>query len=88
MTALHATDRFKNSTAKNNLIARESTLKYGDDTHRPAHRVHVPGIANKAADALSRRDQPGKVFVLPYILREIKETVAPPRDKTYYLTKQ
>ena len=87
MTALNMIDKFKTSTPDINLIAREIALEFGDSTHRPSRRLHVPGIENKTADALSRRHQPGKKFVLPNILREIKETIAPPRSSIYYITK-
>ena len=54
-------DKFKSSTPDINLIAREIALEFGDSTHRPMRRLHISGIANKAADALSRQHQPGKL---------------------------
>ena len=58
---LNMVDKFKSSTPDINLIAREIALEFGDSTHRPMRRLHISGIAIKAADVLSRQHQPGKL---------------------------
>ena len=87
ITALHMVDRLKGTTTVINKISREIALEYGDSTHRPSKRAHIPGIANNVADSLSRRTQPNKAFVLPNVLRHIIETETPVRDSRYYIAK-
>ena len=44
MTALNLMDKFNCSPPSVNLTTRELTLDFGDSTHRPALRMHIPGM--------------------------------------------
>ena len=87
VTALTMADSFKGSSPAVNTLARELALEFGDSTHRPAHRKHLPGVCNKVADELSRRLQPGVRFRVPDLLKNIKKTELPIRQVSYYLAK-
>ena len=84
MTSLHLADSFKASSPAVNLIAREVALEIGDSRYRPSIRDHLPGIANKIADALSRKFCPDKAFTLPECLKNVTEVTVPVRDEQYY----
>ena len=84
MTSLHVADSFKASSTAVNLLAREIALEIGDSKHRPAIRDHLPGVANKVADVLSRKFCPAVTFTLPTCLKNIPETTVPQRDNSYY----
>ena len=47
------------------LVAREMALDIAAMSYSPDVVSHIPGVANVAADALSRRLEPGKVAALP-----------------------
>ena len=49
-------------------IAREMALDVAAAMYSPDVIAHLPGIANKAADALSRRFQHEKLAELPHYL--------------------
>ena len=85
MTSLHLADSMRSSSPSVNLIAREMALTMGDSKYRPSIRDHLPGVANKVADALSRKVAPRSQFQLPRSLLNIPETKAPVRDASYYL---
>ena len=51
------------------IIARELALEVCESAVSPDDAVHIPGIANVAADALSRVHQPGYDTPLPEYLR-------------------
>ena len=58
-------------------IAREIAIDVAASEYSPDVTIHVPGLANVAADALSRRWQPGKKGTLPrYLLPELEFRVA------------
>ena len=64
-----------------NLIARELALDVADAIYQPQICEHVPGVANIAADALSRKYDPGFRYHLPTVLRgatEIHPELRPP----------
>ena len=85
MTALTMVDSLKSTAATINMLTRETALEFGDSTYRPAHRTHVPGVANKVADTLSRRFQyKDKPFVIPQVLTNVPELTLPARDISYY----
>ena len=48
--------------------------------------AHIPGVANVAADALSRRLQPGKVYQRPSYLDAELETTISPRQLSWWRT--
>ena len=68
------------------LLARELALDVADATYCPDASQHVPGIANKGADALSRKHAPpkaeGDVWALPDHLRADAEITVPLRDRS------
>lgn len=60
------------------LIAREMVLDIASAAYTPDVVAHIPGIANKAADLLSRRQEPGKVAALPaYLARDLEHRCEP-----------
>ena len=65
-------------------MSRELALDLGDGAFRPALARHIPGIANDAADMLSRLHQPGRDSGLPKFLENIGQTTVPVRDASYY----
>ena len=87
ITALTMIDSFKGGSSAVNTLAREAALEFGDSTHRPAHRKHLPGICNKVADELSRSLQPGVTFRVPELLKNITKTELPTRELSYYIAK-
>ena len=64
------------------IVAREIALDIAHSSVSPDDAVHIPGIANKAADALSRVAQPGSTGALPaYLSPQLKwECTTRPRD--------
>ena len=69
------------------LIAREVALDTAESAFEPDIGVHIPGIANDLADALSRKTAPAQtVWHLPSPLRHAKEVFAPLRDDKFYRT--
>jgi len=55
------------------VVAREMALDVACGLYSPSVAEHLPGVVNESADALSRRHQPGKTFVLPFLLEHAKE---------------
>ncbi len=68
------------------IVARELALCLARFAHRPDTLEHIPGIANKVADALSRRHEPGCTFVTPRALSAATEVHPPVRTVDFYLT--
>ena len=66
------------------IIAREIALDVAEALYRPDVVEHVPGIANKVCDMLSRKFQPKAQYFLPTPLAQVLETIVPLRDKSYY----
>ena len=91
VTALSMLAKLKGSTPNLNVIAREMALDIGDSAYRPQVITHCPGIAIKAADALSRKFQPksskdNKDVTLHTSLHGIREVVPPVRDPKFYMS--
>ena len=76
--------RLKTSGRGPGIVAREMALDISDSLYRPDIGEHVPGIANKACDTLSRKHQPGVHFQLPPFLCQVPEAHVPIRDKSFY----
>ena len=53
--------RLKTSGAGPGIIAREVALDISDALYRPDIVQHVPGVANKVCDILSRHSNPSRV---------------------------
>ena len=92
VTALNVADSLKSSGPAIGLIAREIALLFGNSTHRPVWRTHIPGISNKLADKLSRRHQPtdgttSSRFSTPDIVKHLEETKLEKRDVKYYASR-
>ena len=66
------------------LLARELALDIAESSFAPEVVAHIPGIANGAADALSRIEDPLKRAAVPAFLRDIPSTTCPPRDGRWY----
>ena len=82
-TVLHMTAGSQNL----GLIAREGVLDTAESAFEPDIGVHIPGIANDLAAALSRKTAPTQtVWRLPSPLRHAKVVFAPLRDDLFYRT--
>ena len=68
------------------IIAREMALDVSAGTYTPSVAVHTPGIANVAADALSRKFM-DKSFIMPSCLVGVQETLLPNRGEEFYLAR-
>ena len=66
------------------IIAREVALDISDNVYSPDMAKHIPGVANVAADALSRLNQPGKSKDIPEYLRSVTRTVIAPRTQQWW----
>ena len=65
-------------------MAREIALTLAASVVRPRIIEHTPGVANKLADALSRRYQPEVQWRLPAVISHIPEYMLAPRSANYY----
>ena len=61
------------------VVARELALTLSESCVRPHVVKHTPGVANKLADILSRRFQPGVHFVVPEAFVDVPEVSIRPR---------
>ena len=68
------------------VVARELALVLGCASFRPGVFSHIPGIANVAADMLSRKHDPSKDFKLPSLLANVPETVPAVRSLRWWRT--
>jgi hypothetical protein len=84
--ALTLVQKLKATGVGPRIIARELALIYANTAFEPTTVVHTPGVCNNIADALSRRFEPGKKFILPAFLTGVPETVLPTRDYSFWLT--
>ena len=70
------------------FISRELALDLGDGAYRPALVRHIPGVANEAADFLSRIHQPERLdSSWPKFLTYIAQTEVPARNADFYHVK-
>ena len=65
------------------VVARELALTFSESCVRPQVVKHTPGVANKLADILSRRFQPGVHFVVPQALVRVLEVPIRPRTMDF-----
>ena len=84
VTALSMVARMRSSSPHVGVVAREIALTLAASVVRPRVIEHTPGVANKVADALSRRHQPGVHWQLPAVLSHIPECILLPRNADYY----
>ena len=74
-------------TERMGIVARELALDIAQSSCSPDDAVHIPGIANKAADVLSRLHQPCKFPPsLPDYLTEDLCLVCETRPRTWWKT--
>ena len=66
------------------IIAREIALDISDSAYSPDTAEHIPGIANKAADALSRLHQPGGKAEIPSYLSGIPRAEFQARNRAWW----
>ena len=69
------------------LIAREAALNVANAIYGPDVVEHVPGLANVAADTLSRRFAPdAAAWSPPLLVAGASEVRPPPRTEAFYTT--
>ena len=73
-------------SAQLQIIAQEIAIEFCNFSFVPVIAEHIPGVANKQADVLSRRHQPGAVTEELTFLAAATEVLAPRRSKDYYFT--
>ena len=86
VTALSMMARMQTSSPSVGVVAREVALTLSRACLRPCVIAHTPGVANKLADALSRRFQPGVAWQRPAALAQVLECFLAPRCAAYYRT--
>lgn len=86
VAALTMLARMKASGVGVGIVARELALTLAEASFRPQVCAHLPGLANKVADALSRRYEPGVRFSVPSFLHGVPEAQCPPREKAFFRT--
>ncbi len=84
VTALAMVTRMQSTSPQVTVVARELALTLAASGVRPCVVEHTPGVANKLADALSRRFQPGTTWQRPAALAQTPECILAPRDALYY----
>ena len=65
-------------------VAREVALDVADGVYTPTLSEHIPGVTNEAADSLSRRHQPNKIFVRHSLLIGAKEVQTATRNRSWW----
>jgi len=68
------------------LLGQELAITMASSSFIPTVAEHIPGIANVAADKLSRWFQPGTPQELPLGLEDVPFIKVPRRNKDYYVT--
>ena len=84
MGALSMMCRMQPHSASLGVVAREVALDIADAIYEPQLASHVPGVANVAADALSRKYQPDFQYALPAILQASAEVHPPERTPSWW----
>ena len=75
-------------SAQMGIIARELALDICAAAHTPDIIRHIPGVANTAADALSRQTEPGNIKPIPAHLTPDRRTRCPTRNEDFWKTRQ
>ena len=85
VTALNLVLRMKAPAGALKAIAKEVAMVLLESPYRPASAMHIPGLTNTLADALSRKFEPSDaVWVLPKELEGVTEVELPTRTAAYY----
>ena len=86
MAALSMVCRMQPHSPSLGVVARELALDISDSVYQPQLASHIPGVANVTADALSRKFEPNRTFVLPSILAYSTEAHPQRRDSSWWRT--
>ena len=86
VSALVLAVRLKSSGFGPNLVAREMALDIAESVYRPDIAEHIPGIANRICDDLSRLFVPGQEKSIPRVLENIPRVTLPRRDRSFFRT--
>ena len=85
VTALSLVLRMKAPAGALKAIAKEVAMVLSESPYRPASAMHIPGLTNTLADALSRKFEPSDaIWVLPKELEGVTEVKLPTRTASYY----
>ena len=84
LAALYAVAKMQPKSKALNIVARELALDLADASYTVDFIQHVAGLANVTADALSRKRQPGKEFILPGLLASAIEVTPPNRSPSWW----
>ena len=84
MASLAMVAEMQPHSASLGIVARELALDIADAMYEPQIAAHIPGVANVAADALSRRFDPDFAFALPEVLANSTEVSPPTRDAAWW----
>ena len=84
MAALYAVAKMQPKSKALGIVARELALDLADASYSVDFLQHVAGLANVTADALSRKEQPGKTFKLPSLLSNAVEVKPPARAPCWW----
>ena len=85
ISALTLVCRMQTSAPRLALIAREIAMDIARSIYSPDLVAHIPGIANAAADALSRVASPSPPSLPAYLTPELA-TKPPPRNSSWWRT--
>ena len=83
-SALSLVTKMQTHSQSIGVVARELALDVSDAVYEPQVATHVPGVANVAADTLSRKFDPEFAYSLPPILASAQEVHPPQRDATWW----
>ena len=86
MTMLSLIVNLRPSTPQLGLIGMEIAMEYAQAVFVPVLAEHTPGVANIAADMLSRQPQPGYQYAQHPMLQNSFGREVPVRDRSYYIT--
>ena len=80
-SALVMTSKLKITSSE--LIAQELALLLSEASYMPRHVVHVPGVLNAWADALSRLSDPSRKYTIPAELRDVPRAFPTRRSERF-----
>ena len=84
MSTLAMVAKMQPHSSRINMVAREIALDVAMSTYTPQVVEHLPGIANKAADSLSRLSDPSGKYQIPTYLLQVTRHWCEPRGKAFY----
>ena len=84
ISALVMASRLKITSSE--LISQELALLLSEASYMPRHVIHVPGVMNAWADALSRLSDPSRKYSVPEALRRVSRATPARRAESFYST--